>query len=229
MELAIVGGGIIPGTTEDQNSYQAESGGLYSILIMIHSLEKITKKAGKLITIACNGYSALTKTLTTYKEKFSSGHRCFDLISRIIDIQDQIKTPILPVHVQGHQNDLRSDLNLLEDWNVQMDRYANQILMEAHQQNFIPPTTLPDSNIGIAKIRYQTTPITSQLDKSLQDQITYADAVQWWIQKERLTKETAAYILETGESIYDRIHSSPEKVYSKMGYKSATSWVCTSQ
>ena len=188
---ALCGGGVIPGTAEDQNAYRAEASGLYGILIIINTIETVTGTTGKPITIACDGYSALQKTLSTYKEKFSSGQRCFDLISRIIDIRDRIRTIIQPEHVRGHQDEKYSELTLLEDWNVQMDGMAKQILLEAYHKQFQPPEALPTSTRGITRIQYQSIPITSQLDKTLREYITHEDAVQWWIQKERITFNTA--------------------------------------
>ena len=187
---AICGGGMIPGTREDQNSYRSEASGLYGILLVVHTMEVLTKQQGSTITIACDGSSALFKTLTTYKERFSSSNRCFDVISRIIDVRDRIQTPIKPTFVRGHQDDKYSELTFLEEWNVQMDALANQIMTEAFHREFEPPKVLPSAEIGITMCQFQSTPITSRLDRTLRELITHEDAVEWWIEKERIDPQT---------------------------------------
>ena len=178
----------------DQSAYQSETGGLYGLMILISTLENLTQTTGKPITIACDGKSALTKTLYTHKERFNTTNKCFDLISRLNDIRDKIKTPLNPNHVQGHQDETKENLTILEEWNVQMDAVANQLILEAQRQNFTAPTTLPSSKHGTILLQYKNQQITLQLDKMLHIKISQEDAIQWWIEKDRITPESEILI-----------------------------------
>ena len=187
---AICGGGMIPGPELEQNAYRSETGGLYGLMIVIQSLESLTQSIGKPIMIACDGKSALTKTLCTYKERFNTTHKCFDLISRLIDTRDTIKTPLHPKHVRGHQDDHAEQLTFLEEWNVQMDALANRFITAAQHQKFTPPTALPTSDYGTIQVCFQNVPITSQLDRTLRNNVSQEDALQWWMKKDRISDES---------------------------------------
>ena len=193
-EKAICGGGIIPGPPKAQDAYRGETGGLHGLLLVVLSLETLTNTRSKSITIACDGRSALLKTLHTYKDKFSSSDKCFDLISRTIDIRDSIQSTLQPTHVKGHQEEYSNTLTLLEDWNVQMDGLAKRYILDAHHQNFQAPHSLPDADIGIANIKSHNEPITSQLSTELRTVVAGQDATEWWLKKERISEDTVPLI-----------------------------------
>ena len=191
---AICGGGLIPGPPESQDAYRGETGGLHGILLTVQALEQLTKRHSPSVIVACDGRSALIKTLRTYKDSFSTTQKCFDLISRVIDTRDSLQSILKPIHVRGHQDERSTQLSLLEDWNVQMDALAKRYILDAHHQDFRPPTNLPPSTQGIRTVQIDKVNLTSQLGNVLRDNIAGEDAIEWWIEKERITEESREMI-----------------------------------
>ena len=193
---ALCGGGIVPGRDTDQNSYRSEAAGLLGLLLVVSTLLDRTPKFKPLhpIRMACDGESALLRSLSTFRDSFSCNKKCFDLISRIMDIRDSLTIEIVPTHVSGHQDDITMDLTFLEEWNVAMDALANQIIFEANEANFRPPDRLPPNKLGFTQVQCQQQPIHSTLDRSLRTCVAGKDTVEWWIKKERLTTQAAQKI-----------------------------------
>ena len=71
-----------------------------------------------------------------------------------------------------------------------MDALANQLILDAQHQKFTAPTTLPSSKKGTILLQYKDHQISSQLDKTLRTKISQEDAIQWWIEKDRITSES---------------------------------------
>ena len=151
-----------PHFPESQDAYRGETGCLHGLMIVIHTLETITNKSSPSITIACHGGSARIKNLHTHKDNFSTAEKCFDLISRLIDTRNTHHSTLLPIRVRRHQDEVTTDLTLLEDWNVQMDGLAKRYIIDAKYQQFEPPHMLPLTNQGITTITFNDQYITTQ-------------------------------------------------------------------
>ena len=117
--LYLKGGGVVPGLAGCSNAYQGELGGLLGQLLIIYTLEQwsLTQHPYK-VQIACNGESALFRSLTATREDFTSTHLSFDLVSQIMVLKEQIQGTIKPIHVKGHQDDERVSLSEVEILNV---------------------------------------------------------------------------------------------------------------
>ena len=186
--MTITGGGLVPGNVSDQSSYRSEAAGLLGLMIVLSSLNTLAPDHSSPITIACDGESALLKSLDFLRDKFSSSHKTADIISRIMDIKANIPRQINTQHVRGHQDDHLLQLTFLETWNVKMDEAAKKWINEAAATRFTPPDHLPPDAIGLIQVTGGRIPINSTLSKSLQEYVSGQDLIQWWIKKERVSK-----------------------------------------
>ena len=190
------GGGIIPGPIGQSSAYRGELGGLLGQLIIIWSIEQCDPPTSPYtIPIACDGKSALFKSLVIYREAFSSQHKCFDLISQIIEIREEIIGTLQPTHVLGHQDDKTVLLTPLEVLNVRMDRLAKEILSTAITQEENIPDALP-MGTGILQVDYGEIPITSALAKSLRQFIGRDNILQWWDYKQRFLSSNSQQTID---------------------------------
>ena len=132
------------------------------------------------IRIACDGLSALSKSLLTDQEYFNSTHKDFDIISRIIHIKTQLKAAILPIHVRGHQDSKGKPLTRAELLNVRMDALAKGINQLSHNKDLPIPDALPLSQIGLTQVDYKMDPIVSNLRDTLVEKISGDRLKQYW-------------------------------------------------
>ena len=100
------GGGIVPGPGESSStSYRGELAGLLGLVAILATMETLISPPHPYsIRIACDGLSALSKSLLMDQEYFNFTHANFDLISHIIQIKTHLQAVILPIHVRGHQD-----------------------------------------------------------------------------------------------------------------------------
>ena len=185
------GGGVVPGPEGQSSAYRGELGGLLGQLVIIWSIEqRAPPPAPYTIPIACDGKSALFKSLLISRESFSSQHKCFDLISQIIVLREGIRGKLKPTHVYGHQDDTGRSLTSLEILNVRMDALAKEILSTVLSQDEDVPDALPLSGIGLVQVDYGDIPITSSLSSSLRKFIGQDRILDWWQKKRRFNTLT---------------------------------------
>ena len=187
----ITGGGMVPGNVSDQSSYRSEAAGLLGLMIVLAALDSLVKNTIKPITIACDGESALIKSLDYLRTKFSSSHKTADIISRIMDIKEHHTRPINTQHVRGHQDDHLLELTFLEQCNVKMDEGAKQWIAEAVATGYTPPLQLPNDEIGLTAVTIRGIPVNSTFSKTLAEHVAGQDLIQWWIRQGRVTQTTA--------------------------------------
>ena len=180
-EWSFEGGGLIPGEREHINSFRSKAGGLLGIFIILATLSRMQTKGH--ITVLCDGKSALSRAICTKRFSFSSSHPDFDIISRIIALREALTMEVTGSHVHGHQDEITDVLSLPAALNVKMDARAKQYIHCAKIQGFIPPDSLPDATYGIALVRTKTKTISTNLEKSLMEMVTFRDAKDWWIDK----------------------------------------------
>ena len=188
--IEAVGGGIVPGPEQHNSSYRAELGGLYAQLLVLRAFEMSGYSThGQTVTIACDGKSALFKSLVISRPHFSTRHKCYDIISRIIEVKESLRCQISPYHVRGHQDSKRKKLNRIEKLNVRMDKLAEDILRTVVNTNADIPDALPKSQLGIIQVDYEDVPITSLLSSTLQNFIAQDRLMDWWKYKGRLKSD----------------------------------------
>lgn len=191
-EWFIEGGGLIPGAPEGNDSFRSEAGGLLGIFLMLAALSKMNSKGH--VTVVCDGKSALSRALCSRRFSFSSSHPCFDIISRIIALREDIDIEVSGSHIHGHQDDVTDILSLPAALNVKMDARAKQYIHCANHQGFVPPDSLPLATYGIAQVRTPEHTIHGNLEKSLIAYVTFEDAKEWWISKGRFSTHTSSHI-----------------------------------
>lgn len=184
------GGGVVPSPSGVSSAYRGELGGLLGILIVIWSLEQlIPPHRPYRIQVACDGKSALFQALLTPRDQFNSRQKSFDIISKIIDIRDQLAAEITPIHVKGHQDKVTTQLTTLEALNVRMDNLAKEILHAAVIQDIDIPDALPEDSSGLIQVDFEEVPITSALASTLQFYVGKHRILEWWKKKERFRQE----------------------------------------
>ena len=184
--LCIKGGGIVPGPAGSSNSYRGELAGLLGQLLIIHVMEQyIPPSTTYEVRVACDGESALYRSLQATREDFTSTHCSFDLISQIMVLKEMIHGRIIPVHVKGHQDRERDHLTELETLNVRMDCLAKEILKAAEDADDAVPDALPLTKTGIPQVDYKDIPICGELASTIKSLISEDRAIAWWRHKER--------------------------------------------
>ena len=189
-QLNVRGGGIVPGPAGSSNAYQGELGGILGQLLIIYMLEQVHPPTTSYkICIACDGESALYRSLQATPEDFISTNRSFDLISQIMDLKEKIIGTIVPVHVRGHQDRENGSLSDLETLNVQMDLLAKEILNAAEEENYVVPDALPATTGGIPQVDYKDTPICGELASTIRSLISKDRVITWWRYKGRFQEQ----------------------------------------
>ena len=180
------GGGVVPGPLGDNNAYRAELGGLLGQLLVLESIERLVPpQESYSIRVACDGKSALFRSMITSREEFNSRQKCFDLISAIISIRGRLRGTIHPIHVYGHQDDVNTSLTQLEVLNVEMDSLAKAIMAETIRQNQDMPDALPITADGLIQVDYKDIPITSNLASTIRYHVGKDRIMEWWKYKHR--------------------------------------------
>ena len=185
--IVLKGGGLIPGDKSIQGSYRSEAGGLLALVTVIQALEK--HHGGVIpvysMTLACDGESALYRSLTGGRDKLNTSVKHSDLLSRTHDRKDVLRSDITPRHVYGHRDDLSTNLTVLEKLNVRMDTLAKAIALVGRRQNMLPLAALPLSPDGYPIVRIRGKAISSDLEKTLLYEVSSHRIQQWWIKKNR--------------------------------------------
>ena len=185
-QLSIKGGGIVPGPAGTSNAYRGELGGILGQLLVVYTIELYSPPTHPYnIRIACDGESALFRSLQATRDDFTSTHSSFDLISQIMVLREAIQGTILPIHVKGHQDRESLNLTAIEVLNVRMDKLAKEILQEAVVLGDDIPDALPLTTTGLPQVDYQDIPICSSLASTIRSLISEDRAIAWWRYKGR--------------------------------------------
>jgi hypothetical protein len=133
----------MPGHKDIQDSYQAELGGLYSAIIMIHLIQTIHNLPQANIKIACNGLQALINTFHTRHLQPSQSQ--YDLLTCIR--RQLCNSPMTwsPHYVEGHTNKNGHVMDWWEQCNDKMDCAA-----KAHHQQ-TQNLTQPDPSLPLSR------------------------------------------------------------------------------
>ena len=184
--LSIKGGGIVPGPAGTSNAYRGELGGILGQLLIVYTMEQYIPPTRPYdIRIACDGESALFRSLQATRDEFTSTNSSFDLISQIMVLREKIQGTLLPIHVRGHQDRESVQLTAMEALNVRMDTLAKEILQEAVDSGDDVPDALPVMSTGLPQVDYQDIPIGSSLASTIRSLISEDRAIAWWRYKGR--------------------------------------------
>ena len=195
-KVLIEGGGLIPGEALTHCSYRSETGGLLAIVTVVRILEGllVTRPAPYPLPIACDGESALYRSLIGGREKLNCSAKHCDMISRIHDRKDTLSAKILPVHVYGHRDEYSENLTVFEKLNIRMDGLAKRIANTCRNANIVSSPGMPPSKDGLPTVSCSGVVISSQIERMLLDTIGEMRLKKWWIKKGRFTERSSAFI-----------------------------------
>ena len=160
----ISGGGVIPGTDEEQSAYRSKLGGQLGLTIFLTSIQ-LPDTANPTLTIACDGKSALSKVVINTSDVHCKDKHV-DFISIISELWNKSQLSVQKQHVYGHQDTTYRIITRLELINCQMDLRAKQIarlhILSNKSDKPSTPTTL-----GFGIILRGKEIISSNIKKSL--------------------------------------------------------------
>ena len=194
--IVLKGGGLIPGHKSAQGSYRSEAGGLLALVTIIQQLEKASVHpiSPYSMKLACDGESALYRSLTAGRERLNTSVKHADLLSRTHDRKDELTVDIDPVHVYGHRDDVAMNLTTLESLNVSMDKLAKAIALVGRRDKISCLDGLPDSSDGYPTVRVKGVVISSEIEKSIMKEVSGSRIKKWWIKKKRFRPVDARFI-----------------------------------
>ena len=167
----ISGGGIVPGTADDQSAYRSELAGQVGIVAFLEALI-FEDNPDLSITTLCDGISALQKVhLTMTNLRANSKH--VDLVSILSHLWSDCQFNCTTEHVYGHQDETGMPLSVKQLLNCRMDKFAKEIarahIRRPRERRYIPTT------LGIGSIVCRGQVITTRVQKSLYDSILHGD------------------------------------------------------
>jgi len=173
----IEGGGIVPGTLADLNSYRTELGGLLGISVGIACLKHLLPTTKHYMLTACDNLEALRK-VTADRTRVKTTWKSVDIISQILDVWSTQHCTPAPQHVYGHQDDKRTGpLTFIEHLNVRMDKLAKSLAIRGFGH---PPDTPPAvPMIGMSQLVIQNTLVASSFQKSMTYSMHHTDMVEY--------------------------------------------------
>ena len=188
----IRGGGRVCGSGTSQSAYRSELTGLLGISMVLWALEQtLDNRVHAELIVACDGISALFKSIHSDKERLYTRDLHFDLLSAIIGFWSEMSAEAFPVHVKGHQDDSIEIVNLprLARMNVKMDALAKAILKSSLSAHHAAPTA--SFTFGLPPITCRTVPIESSFAKSAVATVATIKAREYWIGKFKLSTRSA--------------------------------------
>ena len=191
----IKGGGRTVGSTTSQGAYRSELIGILGLSMVLWSIEQtLEERVPSEVIIACDGISALFKSITKNKERLKTRDMHFDVISAIIGFWNRMTAEPFPVHVRGHQDDkVQFDtLPRLAQMNVTMDLLAKYILRSSLAARTAVP--LASFSFGLPPISCNGVPVESELAKSSVTLIATRKARSYWLKKFEITTHAAVTV-----------------------------------
>ena len=165
----IKGGGIIPGSTYDQDPYRSELGGQVGLASFITSIILPTGVTPS-ITIACDGKAAIDR-VNMAKNIMKSNMKNVDMLSIISDLWEDSPFNIIKQHVYGHQDDTGKELTQLEKLNCRVDVWAKEIA-HIQMEGLLPTVAFHSTHQGYGTITCNGQLITSKIQNSLYKLVT---------------------------------------------------------
>ena len=165
----IKGGGIIPGSSYDQDPYRSELGGQVGLASFISAIILPTG-ASPNITIACDGKAAIDR-VNMETSSMKSNMTNVDMLSIISDLWEDSSFSITKQHVYGHQDNIGRQLTQLEKLNCRVDLWAKEIA-QIQIQGFLPNLAFSPTPHGYGTITCNGQLITSKIQSSLYKQVT---------------------------------------------------------
>ena len=151
-------GGIILGL--HHSAYRSELGGLYGLTLGLYALWRVQPTTHPIL-VACDGLSALQRSLVFSEGRQSTSCEHYDLISSIMRYWSLMKNLQYPVHVRGHQDAHGLPLSRLERINVEVDRFAQaRAVRHIHQRGTTRDGYFPK---GFPKVTVHGKPVASRL------------------------------------------------------------------
>ena len=163
------GGGIIPGSKEDQDPYRSELGGQVGLASVITSIILPTDVRPN-ITIACDGEAAINR-VNMDSNIIKANMTNVDMLAIISELWEDSTFSITKKHVYGHQDVLGRQLTSLESLNCRVDQWAKEIA-QRHIHGLIPNLTFHTSSLGYGTITCKGHLVTSKIQSTLYNQIT---------------------------------------------------------
>jgi hypothetical protein len=170
----IMGSNFVPGAKEEFSSYRSELTGLLAISCILRILAENSSQP-RHVLVGCDGKAALN-SLRIRREDVNANTPQADLISKIVDLWEPITSQPYLVHVQGHQDEISSNLSRLEKLNVLMDHLA-KITARLQPQHLTQPV-IP--SLGIRSVEYESRAIRGNLSKTLYNGITDHALLQYY-------------------------------------------------
>ena len=193
--IVVEGGGLIPGTKDNQSAYRSEAGGILGSITFCQIVENLQPPEEQYnLTIACDGEGALYQCLQLDPEKVSSKIAHADMISRIQDRKKSLHCIIKPVHVMGHQEKTKKNLSMIETLNVKMDDLAERIMTYAKHNHIRNLVDLPLSEDGLPRVQMMKQPIQSEFESTIRKGVNSLHIKNWWIEKGRYKLEDEPFI-----------------------------------
>ena len=165
----IKGGGIIPGSKEDQDPYRSELGGQVGLAAVITSII-LPPDTTPDITVACDGEAAINR-VNMDSNIIKANMINVDMLSIISELWSESSFTITKKHVYGHQDDLGRPLTPLESLNCTVDIFAKEI---AHKQidGLLPDLEFSPTDKGYGTITCNGIMVTSKLQRTLYHHVT---------------------------------------------------------
>jgi hypothetical protein len=185
----IMGSAKIPGQPHtDYSAYRSELAGLLAVSVMIKILSGSLAQPPHLI-VGCDGQAAL-QTLSMTRDTMQLANKHADLQSSIVDIWSSLTTSPYPVHIYGHQENTKKDLNRLEEMNILADRLA--ALTAATDTP--PPAHYRLPGIGMDVVRSNNGIIRGGLYQRLYDDLTTNRLMEYYTKRIFMSPEITSTV-----------------------------------
>ena len=170
----ITGINVVPGLTEEKDSYRAELGGMIGALTLVEIVCKVHHITQGSIELALDGKSAYEVIFE--RDRPSADQKAYDLILSIKRTIKHLPIQVTGRHVLGHQDDVRPRraLSRWELLNCQVDHVAKRVLRRIRRQPPAPPAPVPRETL---QVFFRGKKLSSINKKYLYDEI-YGDYIK---------------------------------------------------
>lgn len=193
-----------PGLQTVQSAYRSELIGILAgIMVASWLLEVWQQKGGSTqpvsqsstptVQVACDGLSALRNSFVY--EEASPSQPQFDLVSSIRQAIRESHIEWLPRHVKGHADDHKvwKKLDWWEKRNVEVDKKATRYRDQLERKG-LPRARNPRFFTEPCAIFIRGEKVSTLLRSQLDDVVLLPQLLEWWEERERLTKEGFSHV-----------------------------------
>jgi hypothetical protein len=168
------------------DSYRCELAGLLAILSVVHAGIQIFHLEQALLTVACDGESALTRVFDSIRPASTSDSH-WDVIALIQqELRDMPTLNLQWLHVKGHQND--DPFATLDIWarrNILMDRRARECRVAEGSAHPCPQWN------KLWMVILDNDPLVRDAKATIRDRCTVDRAYEYWSTKGKLGTATS--------------------------------------